>query len=96
VIYNAGGLTITLNQVTPDRLETFGVTTDAIAINFTGFPVVLATSLNFVNGSIDIAQSYASEILAPSIIPETPTWAMMLLSFAGLGFLGYRRSTRLA
>jgi hypothetical protein len=97
VIYNSGGLTITLNRVTPDPLETFGVTTDALALNFTGFPVVFGASLNLVNGSIDIAQSYASEILTPfSVIPETSTWAMMLLGFAGLGFAGYRRRIRLA
>jgi PEP-CTERM motif len=29
-------------------------------------------------------------------IPEPATWAMMLIGFAGLGFLGYRRSGRLA
>jgi hypothetical protein len=59
--------------------------------------VVFGTSLNLVNGSIDIAQSYASEILTPfSVIPETSTWAMMLLGFAGLGFAGYRRRIRLA
>jgi hypothetical protein len=28
--------------------------------------------------------------------PEPSTWAMMLLGFAGLGFAGYRRRTRLA
>jgi hypothetical protein len=27
-------------------------------------------------------------------IPEPSTWAMMLLGFAGLGFLGYRRTQR--
>jgi fibro-slime domain-containing protein len=31
--------------------------------------------------------------LNPSV-PETSTWAMMLLGFAGLGFAGYRRSNR--
>jgi hypothetical protein len=25
-------------------------------------------------------------------VPETSTWAMMLLGFAGLGFAGYRRA----
>jgi hypothetical protein len=29
-------------------------------------------------------------------VPEPPTWAMMLLGFAGLGFAGYRRSRRIA
>ena len=28
---------------------------------------------------------------SPSAIPEAPTWAMMLLGFAGVGFLAYRR-----
>jgi hypothetical protein len=26
-----------------------------------------------------------------SAVPEMPTWAMMLVGFAGLGFAGYRR-----
>jgi hypothetical protein len=30
----------------------------------------------------------------PPSIPETSTWAMMLIGFAGLGFLGYRASRR--
>ncbi|MBO0734135.1 MAG: PEP-CTERM sorting domain-containing protein [Methylocapsa sp.] len=28
------------------------------------------------------------------VIPEPSTWAMMLIGFAGLGFLGYRRTRR--
>ena len=31
----------------------------------------------------------------PPAIPEPSTWAMMLLGFAGLGFLGYRRRSAL-
>jgi hypothetical protein len=27
-------------------------------------------------------------------VPETSTWAMMLIGFAGLGFVGYRRALR--
>ncbi len=29
-------------------------------------------------------------------VPEPSTWAMMLLGFAGLGFVGYRRRRTLA
>jgi hypothetical protein len=29
-------------------------------------------------------------------IPEPSTWAMMLIGFAGLGYLGYRRRQTLA
>ena len=29
-----------------------------------------------------------------SVVPETSTWAMMLVGFAGLGFAGYRKSRK--
>jgi hypothetical protein len=32
--------------------------------------------------------------LDPTAVPEPSTWAMMLLGFAGLGFVGYRRGKR--
>ena len=35
-----------------------------------------------------------SFVLIGSAIPEPSTWAMMLLGFAGLGFVGYRRSRK--
>ena len=31
-----------------------------------------------------------------SAVPEPSTWAMMLVGFAGLGFLGYRQRQKLA
>jgi PEP-CTERM motif len=31
---------------------------------------------------------------ATSVVPEPSTWAMMLLGFAGLGFVGYRRRAK--
>jgi len=31
-----------------------------------------------------------------ALIPELSTWAMMLLSFAGLGFAGYKKSRKVA
>ena len=34
--------------------------------------------------------------LTGAVVPEPSTWAMMLLGFAGLGFLGYRRALRAA
>jgi hypothetical protein len=30
----------------------------------------------------------------PSAVPEPSTWAMMVLGFAGLGFLGYRKTAK--
>jgi hypothetical protein len=32
--------------------------------------------------------------IIPGVVPEPSTWAMMVLGFAGLGFLGYRRTAK--
>jgi hypothetical protein len=37
---------------------------------------------------------YVSGGLVAPAVPESSTWAMMLLGFAGLGFAGYRRAKR--
>jgi hypothetical protein len=44
--------------------------------------VIHATGAGDTNLSID---------LTSSIIPEPSTWAMMIVGFAGLGFLSYRK-----
>ena len=83
VIFKLAGLTITLNQQIPDLSESAGITTNAIALDFNKFPV----GANRVNGSIDVGQSFAS-----ITVPETSTWVMLLLGFAGLGYAGCRKS----
>jgi hypothetical protein len=35
-----------------------------------------------------------TSFVAVASVPETTTWAMMLLGFAGLGFMAYRRKTK--
>jgi hypothetical protein len=37
--------------------------------------------------------SNSFEITNISAVPEPATWAMMILGFLGLGFLGYRKSS---
>lgn len=39
-----------------------------------------------------LGENSAIIAVATSVIPEPSTWAMMLIGFAGLGFLGYRRT----
>jgi hypothetical protein len=38
----------------------------------------------------------AGTITAVAAVPEPSTWAMMILGFAGLGFMGYRRKSKMA
>ena len=58
---------------------TEGITTNALAFDFAGFPGV--------SGTIDIGQSAAS---ISETVPEPSTWAMMALGFVGLAFVSWR------
>jgi hypothetical protein len=57
---------------------------------------VLTTGLNWFADPGLLRGSGASKFtpVGVSAIPEPSTWAMMLLGFAGLGFVGYRRTRR--
>lgn len=48
-------------------------------------------TFNQTGGTISDSASFA---VPPSGIPEAPTWAMLGLGFAGLGFAGYRSSRK--
>jgi hypothetical protein len=89
VAFNGAGLTIILNHQTPDPTESAGITTDAIEFSFSGFPVVLGTSLNLVTGAVFVASTFASINVTTAPVPEPSTWAIMLLGFAGLAFVGW-------
>jgi hypothetical protein len=39
-------------------------------------------------------KAFEFDNLTVAAVPEASTWAMMILGFLGLGFLGYRKSTR--
>jgi hypothetical protein len=71
---------------------------DAMGLN-TGYGAELGVS-TFVAGGYTLADSQGSigadytSFVAVSGVPEPSTWAMMLLGFAGLGFLAYRRKSK--
>ena len=44
--------------------------------------------------SLRVPLTAAFALDPPTAVPETSTWAMMLLGFAGLGFVGYRQTRR--
>ena len=64
-----------------------GVSASGEDLGVSGFGVAVATagmSLDYVPGDVT------------ATAPESSTWAMMILGFAGLGFAGYRKSRKAA
>ena len=57
----------------------------------TGPATYFTSGGNLVFASSDSITSLSLE----AIVPEPSTWAMMLLGFAGLGFLAYRKRSAL-
>jgi hypothetical protein len=49
-------------------------------------------NLGFLGPSIDLTIEGNGVFAVGGAVPETSTWAMMLIGFAGLGYAGYRRS----
>ncbi len=57
----------------------FSFNGDEVTLTYGGFPSTI---------------SNASAVIAISSVPESSTWAMMLVGFAGLGFVGYRATAQ--
>jgi uncharacterized membrane protein len=53
-----------------------------------------ASTSNSADGINDAGQVVGFGVFVPQTIPESSTWAVILLVFAGLAFAGYRRSQR--
>jgi hypothetical protein len=66
--------------------------TQAAQLDALGTGLVLALSATFTNaqGGNDVIQ--AAQLTAA--IPEPSTWAMLILGFAGVGFMAYRRKNQ--
>jgi hypothetical protein len=94
-------------QSTTSTPSVFNVSNDAVAIQLDQvYEVTMSVSVNggnAINGTayVDpIIVSPGNDIFFSSgirsAVPEPSTWAMMLLGFAGIGFMAYRRNSRAA
>ena len=54
------------------------------------------TQLHFGVSDGNFADNSGSFTIEVSAVPEPSTWAMMILGFAGLGFMAYRRKNKMA
>ena len=59
--------------------------------NFNAINGELITSITF---DAVLLQDIKHVSLNVSAVPEPSTWAMMILGFAGLGFMAYRRKSK--
>lgn len=50
--------------------------------------------LNFIDGNSFLALDSFSVSSVTSAVPEPSTWAMIILGFAGIGFVAYRRNAK--
>jgi PEP-CTERM motif len=68
--------------------------------NGTPSPCIAATGgSNFGSCSFGVLTVHSTEspiTIAVAAVPEPSTWAMMILGFAGVGFMAYRRKSKLA
>src|SRR5262249_28673817 len=60
-------------------------------VHFSLSPGDFITSVVFESNGKD---AFEVSNFSVSAVPEASTWAMMILGFLGLGFLGYRRSSK--
>jgi hypothetical protein len=84
--------TVTLVDRTSPNAVTWELTGTVTGGAFHGTPVTMiidATQSGGPGNVISVSGSNSS-----SAIPEASTWVMMALGFAGLGFLGYRKTRR--
>ena len=44
--------------------------------------------------NVDSSRTGPERLICAPAVPEPSTWAMMILGFAGLGFMAYRRKSK--
>ncbi|WP_083219116.1 PEPxxWA-CTERM sorting domain-containing protein [Bradyrhizobium icense] len=101
-VFNINDLTATLADITVvTNLQTVTFNNVAINVNGNNFfslqsgggEIITSVSILALNGLFeDVRQERLGGIQTISgAVPEPATWAMMILGFAGVGFLAYRR-----
>lgn len=81
-----------------------GVSADELAVlntlifnqsGYSAYRIGISASLSDVNSGPDSFNAVAGSPITPAV-PEPSTWAMMILGFAGVGFMTYRRKNKVA
>ena len=86
-------MTLTLTAPQTDTIVndvTFGPQAGSAQFNFDGLFAILGAQLP--PGLVFTGGSATGELTAIAVVPETSTWIMMILGFAGVGFAARRRN----
>jgi hypothetical protein len=94
----AGGGTVSETITSdPNNILTYGLSSafqDLTSVSITAeLPVMGIPISNGAGLTADFDNIVATQYGAVSAVPEPSTWAMMILGFAGIGFMAYRRKT---
>jgi hypothetical protein len=70
-----------------------GTISDSVVIFCCGISIVTTTDTSGVDAPFGPSIDYTS-FVAVTAVPEPATWAMLILGFAGIGFMAYRRRAK--
>jgi PEP-CTERM motif len=97
-VFGSGGA-LTLSASNPSSTQSVSFTSNVIASSLIGaFDRAMSLSFTDVTPPAGITlgtlRSFTSDVSGDfsSTVPEPSTWAMMLLGFAGLGYVGFRKA----
>lgn len=100
-VFNINDLSATLANITVvTNLQTLTFSNQSISTSGNNFfslqsdggEIIKSVSISAVDGLFtDVRQERLGDITAITAVPEPTTWAMMVLGFAGVGFMAYRR-----
>lgn len=102
-IYNSAGVVLTDGFLSPATTSIFIPASSLSANTQYSFELDFSDRLdgadsqnqNFTEQGFDVRTDGAF-VTGVGAVPEPSTWAMMMLGFAGIGFLAYRQKSRLA
>lgn len=81
----------TVSSITGGSVGSVTDTGNTLAINWAGVPLSSGETV-----TINFQSPFQPDAAAIATVPEPTTWAMMLLGFAGIGFMAYRSKSKTA
>jgi hypothetical protein len=91
IVFQAGGTSVEYNSIGAQAITVSGNTVSGQEGNGTISFIGTFTSISWTN---PIPEDWYGFTVGVAAVPEPGTWAMMILGFAGIGFMAYRRKSK--